>query len=126
MQNPANNPNDKDHPYRSWVGAELWRNRLQRRATHKALDIADDEMDFNQSIQKGMGWKELAVIAATGLGAAHLLTKNSDQAPAPVPQAVVQPAVPSPLADSEYEVRFFDVNGNPIDVPHISQIRSEK
>ena len=70
-------------------------------------------MEVRTDTRTGMGWKELAVIGATMIGGGALVaTFLGDKAP--------PPAATSP-ADSEYEVRFFDADGNPIAVPHISE-----
>jgi hypothetical protein len=102
---------DKNRLYGVFERSAKWRDDLHRKATHKALDIAD-EMDFNQTLTRtGMTWKELAVIAAMLLGGGALgmhYFASERQAP-PV--------------DSEYEVRFYDKDGNPIHVPHVSRRR---
>ena len=72
-----------------------------RRATHKALDVPDEDVN----IRTGIGWKELAVIAAMVLGAGGVAAYFQQSPP-------VAP-VSSPV-DSEYEVRFFDADGKPI------------
>lgn len=117
---------DKDYPYRRWAAADSWRDKLYRRASHKALDIAED-MDFNQQIdrsQSGMSWKELAVIAAALLGTAGLgLHYFGTDKTETTTTNTTQPAGPD---DSAYTVKFFDRNGNPIDVPHISQRPKEQ
>lgn len=119
-------PDDKDYPYRRWAKHEDWKNSVHRRGVHKALDLAD-EMEFKQDIdnsrRSGMGWKELAVIGAMLLGGGTLgflaLDRDTQQTQQPTQQT------PPPLYDSEYEVRFYDRDGNPIDVPHISQRPTE-
>ncbi len=56
----------------------------------------------------GLGWKELAVLGALGLGGYYVATQPNE-VPQPIPQ--VEPA------DSAYEVRFYDKDGNLIEVP---------
>lgn len=126
---PSQDPEHKDHPYGRWAENEAWKQRLQRRGCHKALDIAE-EMDFKQDIdnsrQTGMGWKELAVIGAMLLGAGgmSLLGIKMFSDDNNVPQQTQQ-TTPNqeylPPVDSDYMVRFWDKDGNPIDVPHISK-----
>lgn len=113
---------DKGHLYGRFLEWESWRNSLSKKLAHKALDIMpDDDMNINQT-RTGMGWKELGIIAAmiggVGFGAYQLGT----------PDSVPQPAVtqPNQLSDSEYEVRFFDAQGNPITVPHISTLQQKE
>jgi len=73
----------------------------------------------NVGNRHGMTWRELAVVAAMVLGAGGLgawaFSSSSSE-----PQQQQQPATMSPV-DAEYEVRFFDADGNPIRVPHISE-----
>jgi len=95
--------------------SEDWRNRLHRKLAHKSLDIADTEDVNVDNSRIGMGWKELAVLGALGLGGFHLYGKQTSPTPPPTPAQQASPI------DSEYEVRFFDAAGNPIDVPNISQ-----
>uniref|UniRef100_A0A6M3KW04 Uncharacterized protein n=1 Tax=viral metagenome TaxID=1070528 RepID=A0A6M3KW04_9ZZZZ len=111
-KNTANGLPDKDHLYGNYERSLKWQDDLHRRATHKALDMADD-MAFEQHVTRtGMGWKELAVIAAALLGGGGLAAYALRDPP------LVQQQAP---LDSEYEVRFFDADGNPISVPHISE-----
>ncbi len=70
-----------------WAYHQWWTDRLARRATHKAMDIPDDGFHVNN----GLGWKELAILGAFGLGAYHLATRPT---PSPVP-AVTAPVAPS-------------------------------
>lgn len=97
---------DKGEQYGEFQKGEDWQSRFGRKLAYKSVDMADDDMDVNvQNTKSGIGWRELAVAAVTGL----------------VGFGMWQYAQPSePPADSEYEVRFYDADGNPIDVPHIS------
>ena len=70
----------------------IWRDKLARRATYKALDIPEDDVNIATSHKSGMGWKELAVIGATGLGAAGIYGVASK--PETNPPAAVAPANP--------------------------------
>ena len=117
----ANSEIDKQELYGDFRDGEKWRTRLSRKLAHKSLDIADaDDMDIevdrsNRSIS-GIGWKELAVLAAAGLGGFALW--SHEKTPAATPPPAVQQQSP---ADTEYDVRFYDKNGDLIDIPHISQ-----
>ncbi len=94
-------------PYELWEASQRWRQDLFRRATHKALDIPEDDVNINT--KSGMGWKELLVIGVillTGMGGVGWLLK--DKTPAP-------PANMS-VSDTAYDVLFFDAEGNPINV----------
>jgi hypothetical protein len=107
-----------------WLANSQWRDRLSRKATHKALDIPDGD-DMN--ITTGMSGKAVAAIAAAcGLGPVGAIVAmgllNAADSPDPAtPVVQPPPAVVAPdPADSEYDVRFYDADGNLIDVPHIS------
>lgn len=109
---------DKGYLYGQFQKGQDWRDRLQRKLAHKAVDIGvDDDVNVDNSQRNsGFGWKELAVLATGGLGAMYMFSGVQ-----PAPQAVPSENY-APLHDSEYEVRFFDKEGNLIKVPHISQI----
>ena len=85
---------------------QVWRDKLAERASHKALNIAPDDMEINTRTQSGMGWKELAVIGGALLGGWWMMNGT----PGTEPPAAVTP-------DTEYDVRFFDQHGELIDVP---------
>ena len=106
---------DKDALYGQFQHGEDWQSRLSRKLAHKSLDIADDDMDVNvQNTKSGIGWRELAVAAVAGLTGFGMWQYSQQPTP---PADPVEHASP---VDSEYEVRFYDADGNPIDVPHIS------
>lgn len=108
---------DKNYLYGNFQNHENWRERLHQRVVHKGLDMAmedDVEVHAPRTTVNGVGWKELAVAGLLALGGYGLWLRGQPS-PAPAP-----PAFEGPL-DSEYEVRFFDADGNPINVPHISQ-----
>ena len=107
---------DKGYLYGNFQKVLDWQCKLFRKASHKALDIPDDDMDLN--VRNGMGWKELAVVGAMVLGAAWG-AKYFAVPESPAPPAVTVPATPP--VDSEYEVRFYDAEGNVIPVPHVNQ-----
>ena len=94
---------------------DLRRQKRADRLFHWSLDMppGEDDVNVQANRQIGMGWKELLVIGGLGLGG---LTLFADREP---PQSTPPPPAASP-ADSEYEVRFFDRDGNPITIPHLS------
>ena len=100
---------DKESLYGRYNEAEDWRSKLHKKLAHKSLDIPlDDEMNINQT-KTGMTWKELAIIAAAGIGGGYVYTNE---------RGVDPPVVQQPV-DSEYEVRFYDSSGNLIDIPKL-------
>ena len=105
---------DKDYMYGKFQKTRDWKDKLHKKLAHKSLDI-DENDDLNVDNSKhnyGLDWKSLAVLAAALLGGGYMVSDiviNNET-----------PAAVSPV-DSEYDVRFYDANGNLIDVPHISQ-----
>lgn len=96
------------------------RRKRADRLFHWSLDMPPGEDDVDVRVNKGMGWKELAVIAGSILGGAWMLSGPAAITQLPIP-SIQSPATQQPgPVDSEYEVRFYDKDGNPIDVPHIS------
>jgi len=111
---------DKHYLWGEWLKGEerrrKWQDELHRRGTMKALDMAADEMgDVTTTVNKGMGVRELGMIGAIILGALAFMnsdkllpnnngnSNNSQQAAGP--------------ADTEYDVRFYNKDGELIDVP---------
>ena len=92
------------------------KHRFHMKTLHKAANVMEDE-DTNINNTKtvtnksGVGWKERAVLGVAGLGAGHLMTDGDKPT---VPQQTPAPVSP---ADSEYDVLFFDADGNRIDIP---------
>lgn len=125
---------DKDHLYGRFEEGERKRQKerddkhdLYMKAGHKALDIGRDaegdlgDINANRTVHNHgvpLGGAVMAV-ALTGLCTFLLfdrfLDKQQPQAPAAAPTQTKAPT------DSEYMVRFYDKDGKPIDVPHISQ-----
>jgi hypothetical protein len=100
---------DKQSLYGRYNESEDWRTKLHKKLAHKSLDIPlDDDMNINQT-KTGMTWKELAIIAAAGIGGGYVYTNERDADP---------PVVQQPV-DSEYEIRFYDSSGNLIDIPKL-------
>ena len=58
-------------------------------------------------------WKEMAVLGASLLGGGIYSWNQKPTAP------VVAPALPTSPVDSEYDVRFYDKDGNLIHIPQI-------
>lgn len=98
---------DKQGLFGWWHKSIKWQDDLHRRACHRALDMPEDDMN----IRTGLGWKELAVIGAMVLGAGGLGIWGTSTPETPQPQ----PPATAP-GDSEYDVRFFDADGKPIDL----------
>lgn len=73
-------------------------------------------MEVRSSTRNGMGWKELAVIGAIVMGSLFAMRMTSPDVTVPVAPA---PAVSVP--DTEYEVRFFDIDGNRLSIEHRTQ-----
>jgi hypothetical protein len=112
MTESVSEPNDRHKFVRDY---DRSRQKRADRLFHWSLDMPPDADDVDVRVKRGLGWQELAVIGATALGVGWLFTgRDESLIPAPVP--IVQPI------DSEYEVRFFDAEGNLIDVPHVSQM----
>lgn len=124
MSNSGNSSSeiDKEALYGEYLKGQRWRERLQRRVTHKALDEADDDMDFRQNIRRGMGWPELLVVGLI-LVSGIVGTLAVFRAREPIRAPVAPPASQQDVPDSEYEIRFYDAEGNLIEVPHIKEIR---
>lgn len=110
--NKLNNEIDKDFLYGKYQATADWRDKLHRKLAHKSLDIAEDEDVYVNNSKTGLGWKELLVLGLMTLAGLYFFQKLGPQSP--LPSTNISPS------DSEYEVRFFDKDGNPIIVPHIS------
>lgn len=83
-----------------------WRSNLAKKATYKALEIPLED-GIGVSVVNGLGWKEIAAIGAISLGFLFGL-RSLD----------TQPATVAPVSDSEYEVRFYDADGNRLPIDH--------
>lgn len=87
------------------------RRKRADRLFHWSLGMPpEDDMDV-QANRVGITWRELMVAGAVGLAALGIWRATSQPSPDPAPP----PAAVSPL-DSEYEIRFYDADGNPIQV----------
>lgn len=115
MDNIGSQPVDKNQLYGRYQRQEDRRDRLGMKAAYKALDIPEDDMQINAN-KIGIGTAGMAAVAlAAGLPSALLagllLLKQSETAPPPV----APPEVTVP--DTEYDVLFYDKDGNLIEVP---------
>jgi len=100
-----------------WRRNQAWRDKLYKSVCHQALDTPEIDDMQNVGNKSGMTWKELAVIGlvliAGGWVAKDYINVNQQQTtPTSAPASV----------DSEYEVRFFDQDGNPINVPNVNEM----
>ena len=101
---------DKQEHYGDFRDAAKRREKLYMKAVHKSLDLPEEMGDINAN-RTGIGALGAVLIAlAAGLGptvlGAYMLLRE------------MKPASSSPApADSEYDVRFFDKDGNPITIP---------
>lgn len=114
-----------------------WMDDLHKKAAHKALDIKEDPGTINAPqthVHQGLGKLGATLLTLTALmggggatlGVASLLGLLSPQAQYAVPP---QGNSQSTITDEQrvmdvlrnFEVRFFDKDGNPISVPHISE-----
>ncbi|KKM65698.1 hypothetical protein LCGC14_1488680 [marine sediment metagenome] len=111
MSSSGNSPKGTDPSPGLWVWLrnQVWRDNLARAAAYKSLGLPDS----GTNIQTGLDWKGLAVIVAALLGGGWLV-KDALQPSAP-------PPAPTSPADSEYEVRFYDSQGQVIDVPRLPE-----
>lgn len=107
--------------WKLWEHNQQWRENLAKRAAHKALDVPEDDMHIQANRitnQSGMpyGLALAGILAAATIPAAAVWYASQQKQPSP-PAPATMPA----LADSEYDVRFYDKDGNLIEVPHISK-----
>lgn len=121
---------DKNDLYGQYRKHENWKHALHRRAVHKALDMMpEDDVNIDASRQStsGLGWKELAVIGALGLGGTGLYLNSqqttSETKTETVQQPAPQPVQPLPDGEQEFEIRFYNADGELVRVPHVSQMK---
>ncbi len=111
----------------NWASQQEWQNKLHEQAVRKALDIPSDDMNIVQN-KSGIGTAgAIGIAAAAGVPSAlaaaalaYSMAGGTSEAPAP------QPSPAASVSDSEYDVRFYDANGNLIPVEHISQLQGAK
>ena len=108
---------DKDALFGRYQNDEDWRTKLNKRLRHKALDIPmDDDVNVkNTTMNTGFGWKELAVLAAMGLGGGGLYAWSNRDLPAPSAESV--------KATAEAEFRFWQRKADgtlvPVDIERL-------
>lgn len=120
MKSSNNSQSDNDNLWSEWLRSSRWQSDLARKATHKALDIPDEDVEINaQRIGMSAGGVA-AIAAAAGLGPIGMVGLGlmsglfNHQPPAAV---TPPPAEQSQPQDSEYDIRFFDSDGKLIEVP---------
>lgn len=99
----------KDKLYGDYRRGQNWRQRLYKQVCHKAVDIPDDDVNISTQSATGITWRELLAVGALALGGWWVFLHGAQ----------------TPARDSEYQVRFYDKNGELIEVPHISRRDAE-
>ena len=100
-----------------------WQGRLHRKATHKALDIPDDEdMNISTSSTSGLGWKELLSIGTIGLVGIGLLLWGFTALTRPTAPTIVQPNPPHVFQQSPPVV---NVPQGPAPVVNVQQDKTQ-
>lgn len=109
---------DKQLLYGKFQKSEDDHARFAKRMAHKAADLAMED-DLNITTTK-TGVSTPGLLGIAGIAGASLLGygyMNRDQPAVPQsPPAAVAPVTP---ADSDYEIRFWDRDGNPIEVERV-------
>lgn len=105
----SNGEIDQEYHYGEWLRSSRWRDRLAKKATHKALNIPEDDTDIRNTTQhfNGLGWKELIVLGAMMLGGFYLLQAARQPVEAPpvvAPQPSQQPPAAQGLVPIDIEV----------------------
>ena len=107
---------DKQGLWGWWHDSVKWQDDLHKRAAHKALDIPEEDPVITTNTRTGLDWKGIAVIIAGMVAAGSIggvvMNQQSANTQAPAPAA----AAPATLNDADYEIRFYDAAGNPIQV----------
>lgn len=114
---------DKEALYGKFQGHQDKKNRLGLKAAHKALDIADDDMNITANKTTGIGTLgAIGIALAAGLpmaGVAGMLMMNQGNkatATSPAPTQIVQPIATQPVAPSaQPDGEFDEVLYNPAD-----------
>jgi hypothetical protein len=94
-------PNPYEGTWARWARNIDWRDKLHKKASHKALDIPEDDViqSSNKEItNNGLGFKELIALGLLGLGGAYMITNNNNQQPTPPTQP---PPVVAPDNDTD-------------------------
>lgn len=99
---------DKEQQYGEYMARTRWMDKLYKKGCHKALDIPDEDMNFNN--QQGISGKHLLGVGAMVL-AGLLGWRGIDKLSTP---AAMPPMKAAP-APQEYDVTFW-VDGEEIAV----------
>jgi len=108
---------NKLEQYGEYIKGDRARRDLEMKLAHKSLDIPEDMGVNVTNTRRGLelGWREIlaaGVVGATGLA----FWMQPWQSPKEIEPTTTQQQGP---IDTEYDVLFFDKDGNPITVPHI-------
>lgn len=112
----------------NWANQQEWQNRVHHEAVRKALDLPSDDMQIVQN-KSGIGTAgAIGIAAAAGVpaavaAAAMAYSMAGGNGELPIPPSPTPIVAPADLADSEYEIRFYDKDGNAIPVPHVSELK---
>ncbi len=110
---------DTNQLYGRYEDKENWQNKLHKKTIHKALNIPmDDDVNVTNTSSSGFGWKELAVLAALGLGGAAIYKTGGPQLiQNTMPNAPANQQVSPADQQQKFDVYFYDKDGNQITVP---------
>ena len=111
---------DDDALYGEWLGKLRWQDALEKKLAHKSLNIPE-EMAVNadnRQYTQGMTWKDILALGLLVLGV-YWLYRNTG-----IDESITQSTtteVRETTQNKDYEIRFYDRDGNLINVPHISE-----
>lgn len=109
----------------NWANQQEWQNRVHHEAVRKALDLPSDDMQIVQN-KSGIGTAgAIGIAAAAGVPAAVAAAAMAYSMAGGNGELPIPPD-PTNVSDSEYDVRFYDANGNLIPVEHISTLGAGK
>ena len=107
-EQPATN-----HPYNNvwanWLDSTKWRQQLERRVLHKALDIPEDDGTKVTQVS-GVGWKEILAAGAVLTGMGYVASGLIGGADTPTP-----PAVTAPTVDTDTDTGITGIGRRPAD-----------
>lgn len=124
---PVNdNTETKTSIWQRWGKHQDWADELQRKATYKALDIPNDEMQIVNASKTQTGASGGAIAAtalAGGIPATVLAAMLGLSAMRGSQPQATTPAAPPAISvpDTSYDVIFYDKDGNQIAVPRMQQ-----
>lgn len=112
--------------WQRWGKHQDWADELQRKATYKALDIPQDDMQIVNASKTQTGASGGAIAAtalAGGIPATVLAAMLGLSAMRGAQPQATTPAAPptASVPDSSYDVLFFDKDGNQINVPRLQK-----